>query len=81
MKESNTLANNVVIRQLQRGVLLSIKGLCMKESNTLVDNATTRQLKKDMLLVIKGLCMKESNTLVDNVVIWGCSGVSSSVPL
>ena len=38
MKESNTLADNVAIRQLQREVLLSIKGLCMKESNTLADN-------------------------------------------
>ena len=40
MKESNTLAGNV-IRYLQpRLVLLSTKGQYMKESNTLAGNAT-----------------------------------------
>ena len=49
MKESNTLADNVVIRQLQREVLLSIKGLCMKESNTLADNVAISLLQKEIL--------------------------------
>ena len=69
MKESNTLADNVAIRQLQREILLSIKGLCMKVSNTLVGIVVIRQVQREILLSIKGLCMKVSHTLVDIVVI------------
>ena len=60
MKESNTLADNVAISQLQKVIWLSIKGLCMKESNTLVDNVAIRQLQREILLGTKKLCMKES---------------------
>ena len=58
----------LVIRQLQREVLLSIKELYTKESNTLADNVVTSQLQREFLLTIKGLCMKESKTLADKVV-------------
>ena len=52
--------DNVVIMQIQRGVLLSIKGLCMKDSKTLADNVVIRQLQREVLLIsIKGLYMKE----------------------
>ena len=50
--------------QIQRGVLLSIKGLCMKDSKTLADNVVIRQLQREVLLSIKGLYMKESNSLL-----------------
>ena len=66
---TSILAHNVVIRQLQREVLLSINRLCMNESNTLADNVVISQVQREILLSIKGLCMKESNTLADNVVI------------
>ena len=33
MKESNTLEDNAIIKQLQRDILFSTKGQCMKESN------------------------------------------------
>ena len=35
--------DNVVISQLQREIMLSIKGLCMKESYTLADNVDISQ--------------------------------------
>ena len=44
--ELNTLANNVVIRQLLREVLLSIKGVCMKETSTLVDNVVISSVQR-----------------------------------
>ena len=39
MKESNTLASNVPIKQVQRDILINIKGQSMKELNTLVYSA------------------------------------------
>ena len=60
MKESNTLADNVVIRHLQREILLNIKGVCMKESNSLADNVVMRHLQLGIFQSIKGLYMKES---------------------
>ena len=65
MKESNTLADNVAIRQLQLAALLSIKEQCMKELNTLAYIVVITQLQLGALLSIKELCMKESNTLVE----------------
>ena len=38
MKESNTLAGNAIIKQLQRKVLPNTKGQYIKESNTLAGN-------------------------------------------
>ena len=38
MMESNTLAGNATIKQLQRDILLNTKGQSMKESNTLANN-------------------------------------------
>ena len=58
-KGLNILAENVVINQHQREILLSIKGLSMKESNTLADNVVISQLQREILLTIKVLCMKE----------------------
>ena len=54
MKESNTLEDNVVIRQLSRDIFLSIKGLCMKESNTLADLVVISQHLMKVFLSIKG---------------------------
>ena len=51
MKESSTLADNVIIRQLQREVLLSINRLYMKESK----NVVISQFQREILLSIKGL--------------------------
>ena len=39
MKESNTLADNATIKQLQREILLDTKEQYMKESNILVYSA------------------------------------------
>ena len=66
MRGSNILVNNVVINQLQREILLSIKGLCMKESNTLADNVVISLLQREILQSIKELCMKESNNSKEN---------------
>ena len=63
MKESNTLAGNATIKQVQRAILVSIKGQCMKESNILAGNATIKQAQKAPLLNMKGQYIKESNTL------------------
>ena len=62
--KKNILVDNVVIMQIQRGVLLSIKGLCMKDSKTLADNVVIRQLQREVSLSIKGLYTKESNSLL-----------------
>ena len=40
MKELNTLAGNVTMKQLQKAILLTTKVPYMKESNTLAVNAT-----------------------------------------
>ena len=37
MKESNTLATNATLKQLQRDILQDTKGQYMKESNTLIE--------------------------------------------
>ena len=44
MKESNTLANIADMKQLQRDLLMNIKGQCMKESDTLVKFVAIKQL-------------------------------------
>ena len=41
--ESCSLVTNVVIRQLQRNILLGIKELCLKELTTLADSVVIRQ--------------------------------------
>ena len=43
MKESNTLTGNAPIKQVQRDILMNIKGQSMKELNTLVYSAETSQ--------------------------------------
>ena len=53
MKESNTLAANVNIKQLQGIVLPNTTGEYMKESNTLADNAAKISLRRDILLNTK----------------------------
>ena len=45
MKESNILADNAIIKQLQNFHLLNIKEQYIKESNTLAANAAIKQLK------------------------------------
>ena len=55
MKESNSLAGNATIKQLQREILLNTKGQYMKESNTLVDNVAYNFLRKEVLQDTIGL--------------------------
>ena len=69
MKESNTLAGNATIKQLQKEVLLNIKRQYMKESNTHVYNAEKNLLLIQIWLNTKGKYMKKSNTFVCNVTI------------
>ena len=69
MKESNTLADNATIKQLQKTVFLNTKGQLMKESNTLACNAATKQFQSRILLDIEEQCMKESNILASNAII------------
>ena len=60
--ESDTLAGNATIKQLQREILLNTKEQYMKESNTLVGNATIKQHPKEILLNTKGQYKRVSNT-------------------
>ena len=57
MKKSNTIAENVVISQLQRDILLSIKELCMCifEVVIIVDVVSSFELQSDIFLSIKKL--------------------------
>ena len=55
--ESNNLVENVITGQIQRDILMSIKGLCMKKSSTLAEIVVIFQLQRDILLSIKVLCM------------------------
>ena len=69
MKESNSSAINVIMKQLRRKVLLNTKGQCMKESNSLADNSpainvTNKHLRWEVLLNTKRQYMKWSNILV-----------------
>ena len=57
MKESNTIAGNATIKQLQRDVLLDTKGQYMKKSNTIPGNATIEQLQREVFLSTKGQYM------------------------
>ena len=54
MKESNTLAENMNIKQLQREVWLNAKGQYMKDSNTMAAIVTTKKLQKEVWLNTKG---------------------------
>ena len=63
--ESNTLANIVAIKQLQRGILKNTKSLCMKESNTLANIAAIKLSKREILKNTKSLCMMDSNQLLE----------------
>ena len=49
MKESNTLAGSVTIKQLQRAILLNMKEQYMKKSNFLAGNAIIKQLEREVL--------------------------------
>ena len=62
MMESNTLANNAAIKQLQTKILKHTKSLCMIESNTLANIVTANLPKREILKNTKSLCMMESNT-------------------
>ena len=50
--ESKTLADNAT-QQLQREVLMNIKGMCMMESSTLASNVVNNSLREKVLLNIK----------------------------
>ena len=58
MKESNTLAGSVTIKQLQRAILLNMKEQYMKKSNFLAGNAIIEHLQKNVMLDTKGQYMK-----------------------
>ena len=60
MKESNTLASNATIKQLQKGILLDTKGQYMKESNIRVGNVTIKHPPRQILPNTKGQYMKKS---------------------
>ena len=49
MKDSNILADNATIKQLQKEVLANTRGQYMKDKNILADNATIKQLQKEVL--------------------------------
>ena len=66
--ESDTVAGNATIKQLQRAILQDTKWQFMKESNFIAGNATIKQLQRIILLNTKGQYMKESNILANNVV-------------
>ena len=53
MKESNILAVNAIIRQVQRQVLFNTNVQNMKESNILACNAANNSLKREVLLNTK----------------------------
>ena len=48
MKESNSLADNAIIKQHQKEVLLNTKGQYIKKSNTLACNAGNNSLKMEL---------------------------------
>ena len=48
MKESDTLAGNATIKQIQREVWHDTKGEYMMDSNTLAANVTIKQLKGEI---------------------------------
>ena len=50
MKESDILADNATIKQLQKGILLNTKQQYMKDSNIPAGNATIKQLPRAILL-------------------------------
>ena len=54
MKDSNSPAGNATIKQVERVILLYIKGQYMKDSNTPAGNATIKQVQSDVLLNTKG---------------------------
>ena len=60
MKESNTLANNVIKNFHQRDILKNTKGQSMKESNTLVGNAANNFLGRVILLDTISLYIKSN---------------------
>ena len=60
MKESNTLADNATIKQLQREALLNTKEQYMKESNILVGNAANNFLGRVILLDTISLYIKSN---------------------
>ena len=57
--QSDTLAANVNIEQLQAAILLNTTGEYMKESDTLADNATNISLARKMSQDTKDEFMKD----------------------
>ena len=55
MKKSNTLAANVTIKQLQKGVWLNTRGMFMKESNILVVNVANNLHIREVFLNTRSL--------------------------
>ena len=68
MRESNILAGNAPIKQLESLILLVTKGH-MKESDTLADSVVNYLLKSQVLLFTKRQYMEESDTLAINAAI------------
>ena len=60
--DSDSLAGNVPIKQLQREVLQNTQKQYMKDSNTLAGNATIKQLQREVFIDTKGYFIKESNS-------------------
>ena len=58
--ESNTLAANVIIKQLLKKVWLNTRGEYMKESNIHADNAESNFLRREVLVDTNGAHIKVS---------------------
>ena len=54
MIESNILADNAIIKQLQNEVLANTRGSYMKDKNNLADNPNIKQLQKEVLQNTRG---------------------------
>ena len=59
MMESDTLAGNATINQLQSLAWLNSKEQYIKESNTLAANVSIKQLQREIRVNTKGQYMKE----------------------
>ena len=72
MMESNTLADNVTMKQQQREILRNTHAQYMKELNTLAVNVSIKLHKRDILLNTNGRYMNESSTFAV-IFYWGKS--------
>ena len=58
LEKKSTLAQNVIMRQIQRHISRSITNINMRVSDILVDIVIIKLLRKEVGRIILGLCMK-----------------------